>query len=417
MPYKILFAASYPNIDIGYSKVGDFISTFLADQESVEVVYFGFSNFPGNPRLNRTFHPKIKYIDVYEEEHTKYPNEADTYGTNIFIETVLNEKPDLVFLYNDIIVVSRLLNKVIEFRKNNIQNFSIYTYLDLVYDCERPEYIRHVFNNSDKVILFTEYWRDHLCQLGFPSRKMSVLYHSLDSNKFPTLDTAHSKAFLNLPENSFIILNPNRNAYRKAIDLTIRSFLIFLKEQQMDPRLFLLLHMQLDSSYGYNIITLIESECLLLGLDFNEIINTRILQLKNKVIEDETMAVLYNACDVGINTCIGEGFGLCSLEHSFVGKPQIVSNVGGLRDIFKNTMTTIEPKTSYHIPNHMDAHGGVVHICDVKDIVSKLTDVFNNYQTYSYHFKDVSSRLKERYSPSAVQKQLYEILELDNHSK
>jgi len=414
MTYKILLAASYPNIDIGYSKVGHFISNFLADKESIEVVYFGFSNFPENPKVNRGFHPKIKYIDVYDEEHKKFPKDPDTYGTNIFIETLLNEKPDLVFLYNDIIVVSRLLNKLLEFRRNNAQTFKLFTYLDLVYDCERPEYLRHVFNNSDKVILFTDYWKNHLCNLGFPLHKMSVLYHSIDSDKFTKLDTLQSKALLNLPENSFIVLNSNRNSYRKAIDLTIRSFLVFLKQQQMDPRLFLLLHMQPDSSYGYNLVTIIESECLLLGLNFNEIINTRILQLKNKVIEDEVMNILYNACDVGMNTCIGEGFGLCSVEHALVGKPQIVSNVGGLQDIFQGTMSVVEPTTSYHIPNHMDAHGGVVHVCAVNDIVNKLTDVFNNYQKYSRHFETVSLVLKERYSPEVVKAQINDILELDN---
>ena len=129
------------------------------------------------------------------------------------------------------------------------------------------------------------------------------------------------------------------------------------------------------------------------------------------------MNVLYNACDVGMNTCIGEGFGLCSVEHALVGKPQIVSNVGGLRDIFKGTMSVVEPTTSYHIPNHMDAHGGVVHVCAVNDIVSKLTDVFNNYQKYSHHFESVSETLKERYSPESVEKQLEEILELNNYSK
>jgi glycosyltransferase involved in cell wall biosynthesis len=317
-----------------------------------------------------------------------------------------------VFLYNDIIVVSRLLNKVLEFRKNNIQAFQIYTHLDLVYDCERPEYLRHVFNLSDKVILFTDYWKTHLCNMGFPEHKMSLLYLAVEGTKFSKLDTIQSKRALDLPDNSFIVLNANRNSYRKAIDLTIRSFLIFLKQQQMDPRLFLLLHMQLDSGYGYNIVNVIESECLMLGLNFNEIINNRILRLKNNPIEDETMNVLYNACDVGINTCIGEGFGLCNAEHSLVGKPQVVSSVGGLKDIFKDTVALVEPATCYHIANHVDAHNGIVYVCNSEDVVKKLTDIFNNYQNYSKHFENVSSVLTKRYSSEAVRKQLYDIFDL-----
>jgi glycosyltransferase involved in cell wall biosynthesis len=412
MPCKILFVGTYPNVGIGYSKVTHFLTTCLAEHESVELVHFGFSNFPGCATVNRKNHPKIKYIDVYAEEHAKYPNNPDTYGTNIFIETLINENPNIVFLYNDIIVVSRLLNKVLEFRKNNIQAFQIYTHLDLVYDCERPEYLRHVFNLSDKVILFTDYWKTHLCNMGFPEHKMSLLYLAVEGTKFSKLDTIQSKRALDLPDNSFIVLNANRNSYRKAIDLTIRSFLIFLKQQQMDPRLFLLLHMQLDSGYGYNIVNVIESECLMLGLNFNEIINNRILRLKNNPIEDETMNVLYNACDVGINTCIGEGFGLCNAEHSLVGKPQVVSSVGGLKDIFKDTVALVEPATCYHIANHVDAHNGIVYVCNSEDVVKKLTDIFNNYQNYSKHFENVSSVLTKRYSSEAVRKQLYDIFDL-----
>jgi FkbM family methyltransferase len=418
MTCKILFAASYPNIPIGYSKVGHFISTTLAEHESVEVVYFGFSNFPNNPNINREFHPKIKYIDVFQEENEKFPNNPDTYGTNIFIQTLLNEKPNIVFLYNDIIVVSRLLNKLLEYRTSNVQKFSLYTYLDLVYDCERTDYLRHVFNNSDKVVLFTEYWKQHLCDMGFPSHKMHVLYHALDSNKFPKLDTIKSKIDLGFPANSFIILNANRNSYRKAIDISIRSFLIFLKEKEMNSNIFLMLHTSLDSLSGYKLLNVIETECLLLGLNFNQIVNNHILQLKDKTIEDETMNVLYNACDVGINTCIGEGFGLCNAEHSLLGKPQIVSSVGGLRDIFKDTLALVEPRSSYHIANHIDEHNGVVYICHPDDIVKKLTDIFNNYEEYSQHFKTISSTLKQRYNIDTVKLQLYDIFNLNiNNTK
>jgi glycosyltransferase involved in cell wall biosynthesis len=412
MPCKILFAGTYPNVAVGYSKVAHFLTTCLANHESVELVYFGFSNFPGASKVNRKFHPKIKYIDVYDEEHTKYPSNPDTYGSNIFIETLINENPNIVFLYNDIIVVSRLLNKVLEFRQNNIQAFKVYTHLDLVYDCERPEYLRHVFNLSDKVVLFTDYWKSHLCKLGFPESKMSLLYLAVEDTKFSKLDSVRSKRELGLAENSFIILNANRNSYRKAIDLTIRSFLLFLKQQHMNPTLFLLLHTQLDSEYGYNLINVIESECLMLGMNYNEIINKRILQLKNNPVEDETMNLLYNACDIGINTCIGEGFGLCNAEHCLVGKPQVVTSVGGLKDIFKDTMALVQHSTSYHIPNQTDGHNGIAYVCKPEDIANKLSDIFNNYQACSKYFECVSSSIKTRYSSGVVQKQLYDLFDL-----
>jgi glycosyltransferase involved in cell wall biosynthesis len=36
--------------------------------------------------------------------------------------------------------------------------------------------------------------------------------------------------------------------------------------------------------------------------------------------------LLYNACDVGVNTAMGEGWGLVSFEHAATGAAQIVPN-------------------------------------------------------------------------------------------
>ena len=59
---KILFVASYPNQPIGYSKVANKISNFLAEK-GAEVHYFGFSNFPEST-IERYIHPNIKFIDA-----------------------------------------------------------------------------------------------------------------------------------------------------------------------------------------------------------------------------------------------------------------------------------------------------------------------------------------------------------------
>jgi D-inositol-3-phosphate glycosyltransferase len=42
------------------------------------------------------------------------------------------------------------------------------------------------------------------------------------------------------------------------------------------------------------------------------------------VRDDRELNLLYNACDVGINTSMGEGWGLVSFEHGATGGAQIV---------------------------------------------------------------------------------------------
>ncbi len=39
---------------------------------------------------------------------------------------------------------------------------------------------------------------------------------------------------------------------------------------------------------------------------------------------DETLNLIYNACDVGVNTSIGEGWGLVAFEHGATGACQVL---------------------------------------------------------------------------------------------
>jgi glycosyltransferase involved in cell wall biosynthesis len=48
----------------------------------------------------------------------------------------------------------------------------------------------------------------------------------------------------------------------------------------------------------------------------------------------EQLNKVYNAVDVGINTCIGEGWGLVNTEHGSVGVAQLVPDHTSLAEIF-----------------------------------------------------------------------------------
>ena len=68
---KVLFYATYPNQGIGYSKIGNKISNYLAEV-GFEVYYFGISNFIGDKeKITRNIHPDIKFIDAIAEENKK----------------------------------------------------------------------------------------------------------------------------------------------------------------------------------------------------------------------------------------------------------------------------------------------------------------------------------------------------------
>src|SRR5271170_1865140 len=149
---KLLFCASYPNQPIGYSVVANTISNFFAE-EGIDVYYFGFSNVEIF-KVPRYIHPNIKFIDVMKEE--KMIEEG--FGTTIIQKYIDEINPDHIFIYNDLIVVYRILFAITKVCKITI-------YLDLVYPYERIELLEYVFNHASTVLVFSDYWKKNLCKI------------------------------------------------------------------------------------------------------------------------------------------------------------------------------------------------------------------------------------------------------------
>jgi len=116
-------------------------------------------------------------------------------------------------------------------------------------------------------------------------------------------------------------------------------------------------------------------------------------------MSDEMLNYLYNACDVGINTCCGEGFGLCNLEHGSLGKPQIISNLGGLSDIFSNDYSTlINPITEIYVSNLLDFHGGYLEICSTDDYTNGMIKYYDNPPLLENHGNLARKILTKKYN-------------------
>jgi hypothetical protein len=122
---KILFFATYPTAATGYSRIGNILSNFLAEK-AYDIYYLGISNFKNNVHINRFIHPNIKLLDGLEME--KINGSDELYGINVICEMLDKIRPDILFLYNDAIVISRIFNKFME--DKIIKNFKIFVYLD-----------------------------------------------------------------------------------------------------------------------------------------------------------------------------------------------------------------------------------------------------------------------------------------------
>lgn len=377
MTRRIFFMATYPDQPIGYSRVAHILSNWLAEQPDVELYYFGTGNYPHARVSDRTIDPRIHFIDILAEERKIGSNEE--YGMDIIDAWMRKLNPDVFLIYNDIIVTCRAFNALIPYRAE-FPTCRFVSYLDLVYPYEKLEFLQHVDRNTDQVYVFSECWKTNLEAVGFAPEKVHVFPHGFSTSLFP-MESAAAKAYFGLSADDFVILNTNRNTYRKALDVGLRAFVDFLVREQFDPRIKLFLNCALKTDNGYTIRDLLEVEAVRNGVDVGRI-QAHIRTLPEHAIghaSDLEINLMYNACDVGINTCMGEGFGLCNMEHAGLGKPQIVSKVGALADIFaEGGAILVEPRAWIRVPNMLDEHSGDLGVCDWSDFSAAMSTYFHD---------------------------------------
>ena len=111
----------------------------------------------------------------------------------------------------------------------------------------------------------------------------------------------------------------------------------------------------------------------------------------DKHLSDEDINKIYAMSEVGLNTCDGEGFGLCNYEHASFGKPQILSRVGGLMDYFndENSLLCVPKIVCYNTDME---RGDVVDPEDVADKMLKYYTARSLYNKHANKVKEISDK-------------------------
>ena len=260
--------------------------------------------------------------------------------------------------------------------------------------------MNHINIFSDKILVFSDCWKENLIKMNLPENKINVLYHGFDNNKFFPVDSSLAKTTFGFKPDDFLILNNNRNNYRKATDKTIEAFIIFLKNKNYDPKIKLFINNNSDDeANGYELLDLINVICFKHNANPNIVILNHIFINSQNYYTDDMVNLLYNACDIGINTCGGEGFGLCNLEHAGIGKAQIISGVGALNDIFSDD-NSIKIKSSgeFYLSNCIDTHGGYIKICNAMDFANAIDTYYTNRKLMNVHGQNARTMILDKYN-------------------
>lgn len=391
---RILFATTHPSQLTGYAKMGSIITNYLADHTEYEVFYYAFQN-SRYIASDRYISPLINFIDT-EKEFNATEN-GDPFAVDKVYDVIKENQIDVFIIYNDSVVISRIFNNFLK----KVIDFKIVCYLDLVYNHQRSDMLNHINKYSDHVFVFTDYWRQQLISKGFNHDKVDVFYHGIPEFIKP-VDKLEARKQLRLNANDFIFLNTNRNNYRKGWDKTIEAFLKFYKKSNQPKDVKLFINCYLDYDHGYDIRMLITDTCEQLGLDIKYVINNVILISPNSAhLTDQQINQLYNSCDVGINTCMGEGFGLCTVEQASLGITQVVNLTTSMHDVLPDNNEfcfKVPPIGRMLISRRIDEHSGYIDIADSDKFANIFCKLYTNREKYSQKNQELRNHTINKYN-------------------
>ena len=284
------------------------------------------------------------------------------YGYDQVVPLVDLIKPDIVFLLYDI---PYQLPYMRELRKAS-HRAKVVMYSPVESGPIAPEMMRDLSGVS-RYVLYTDYGRREIeaslirvrqenPAFEFPA--LEIIPHGVDTHRFYPLSDdddarrieARQAMRLDDPEHrdAFIVLNANRNMPRKRIDLTIQGFAEFARDKPAKVKLYL--HMALQDT-GWNVIALAKRHGI-----YDRLIMTQ-ADNKRPDFSDERLNLLYNACDVGITTTTGEGWGMVAFEHGATRAAQIMPRHTSLADLWKDAAEFVEPVMKLTWPGNLtDGH-------------------------------------------------------------
>jgi D-inositol-3-phosphate glycosyltransferase len=133
----------------------------------------------------------------------------------------------------------------------------------------------------------------------------------------------------NVCSSTFIVLNANSNLIRKRIDITVAAFARFAADKPENVKLCL--HMRAGGISAWDLGAL----CTKYGVS-NRLVSPAV-ESHFGLLRRRELAMLYNACDVGLNTSVGEGWGMVAVEHGATEAAQIVPNHTSCAELWKDS--------------------------------------------------------------------------------
>jgi glycosyltransferase involved in cell wall biosynthesis len=364
---KIMFWGDSPTVGTGFGNVLKFIIKHLP-RDKYQISVLGTYD-QGKPHdLDCTIYPVLGNSELlYKDEVYKH---------------IKKENPDIIFLLNDIWVINHTLEFFKEYKV--FKKSKVVAYMPVDATDHYPEWYSNA-KYLKKLVVYNKFGQD-VVKAARPEIKTEIIEHGVDNEIFFKLPYLRSdireKLFQDAPEldNAFVFLNAGRNQPRKQVDISMRAFAQFAKGKK---DVYLYMHCGYVDAH-IDVMRLAK----ILGIVDKLLMTTATPGMPNVPIEH--LNYIYNFCDVGLNSGLGEGFGLPNVEHAAIGKPQIVADHSALADLHGDCGLLVPAKVNISLPE-LTTTGKMIL---PEDMAGYMELLYSNRDVY----KNLSMKSSEKFN-------------------
>ncbi len=276
-----------------------------------------------------------------------------------------DSQPDIIFSIGDLWNFQPIYQVVREYKEIN-NNVKWILWLTIDGEHLHPAW-KVLLDYADDINVFSNFARNEINL--YSGIQSNIIYPGVDKNVFHPIKTDIKDNLLpfNIGQ-TFLVLNVNQNTDRKNIPLTLEGFRDFAQDKE---DVFLMLVTDPEDPHGYDLWDFIKT----FGLNKKVAITREAGPLKG--MSDAKLNLLYNLASVSINTSIGEGLSLPTLEAMAVGTPVMATDYAAMPELL-NQGGGIKLKTIGHIYGFNGIKRAVV---SKEDVTAQLNIMYRDYKT------------------------------------
>lgn len=344
--------------------------------------------------------------DRYAYVHSTSP--TDPYNKELLKKVVGEEKPEVIFLFQDIFNISAIIKDLKEASPDSkiLSYFPIDGYPISKLYSDAVEY-------SDILITYSDWAIENFKEFYPEAGEIHKLYHGVNTETFKPIKPGLIQALRKGTgwENKFVCVNVNRYQPRKQLDLTMRIFSMFsygynecqscghwqplnmsrcelcmekemmaLGSDKPDTRLYLHTN-QRARIMGYfptdHLLSHLENAGVALDSE-EQRVSVNGHDLNKNEVPSSVINEIYNCADLNMTTTVGEGCGLSLLESAAVGVETIAPKNSAIPEMLGDTGHIIPNKA---VVNMRQDNGYMRPIVDEKAYVMKLDEIYKKWKT------------------------------------